>query len=265
MAKVGLWSRVGGWIRNDRRRFGSSDDPLTKDGAAGDRGGAPGDNGDPSGNGRRTADRHDLAAADRITTALSRGGRRDVSLRKLQEGYDRVLELMDQMQQHMLTQENRTEAIATSLGQLNDTLSDVAQSDRQRTELISAIAAELETTKIRTQQLADALSEMPRAVREQTDALTGMQKQLEMGTEADANLDATLQSFGRGVDRLSESTDAQAKVLRDLQAADEMRGLQISEILNRQTRQFTILVVFTAVLSAAAIGGGVIALVMQLG
>lgn len=246
MAKAGFWSRVGGWIRSDTRHFTDTDDSFEQETLA-------------------SGDSDDVVAASRISTALSRRGRRDVSLRKLQEGYDRVLDLMDQMQQHMLTQESRTEAIAASLVRLNETLADVAESDHRRTEILSSISAELETTKIRTQQLADAMAEMPRAVRDQTDALTGMQKQLELGAEADANLDATLQSFGRGVDRLSESTETQAQVLKDLQAADEMRSAQITEILQRQTRLFMILVILAALLTAVGIGGGVAYLLMVMG
>ncbi len=257
MGKLGIWSRMAGRIRRGRRPAdGDQDDgiamPLSVD--ADGRPVAP-----PEG-----ADSDDVAAADQITTALGRKARREHSLSKLQEGYDRVLELMDLMQKHMRVQEDRTEDMATALTKLSRSLADVPNVDQQQVQLLSTIAAQLETTTVRTQQLGDAIGELPRVVRQQTDTLSGIQRQLEMGAESDAHMSSALQSFGRGVDRLAGSTDKQVDALKDLRSSGDEHQRRLDEILQRQTRQFTFLAAMTAVLATAAIVAGTILLVLRL-
>ena len=257
MGKLGLFARVGGWVRGGRHRAvptdpdGGDELPTTE----ADRDSSPTAQG---------GDSADATAAERITTTMSRRSRREVSLSKLQEGYDRVLDLMDRIQSHMQTQETRTGEIASALSQLSRSLADVPSVDQQQVQLLSTIAAQLETTTVRTQQLSDAIGELPRVVRGQTDALSGIQRQLEMSAESDVHLTGTLQSFGRSVDRLGQSTETQATALQELNAAGEAHQRRLDEILQRQTRQFTWLVIITAVLAGAAIVAGTLAVVLQL-
>ncbi len=257
MGKLGLFARVGGWVRRGRLRDVAADPGGEEEALAAE----------PDGDSPSTAqggDSTDAADAERITTTMSRRARREVSLGKLQEGYDRVLDLMDRIQSHMQTQETRTEEIASALTQLSRSLADVPSVDQQQVQLLSTIAAQLETTTVRTQQLSDAIGELPRVVRGQTDALSGIQRQLEMSAESDAHLTGTLQSFGRSVDRLGQSTETQATALRELNAAGETHQQRLDEIFQRQTRQFTWLVILTAVLAGAAIVAGTVAVVLQL-
>ena len=109
--------------------------------------------------------------------------------------------------------------------------------------------------------LGDAIGELPRVVRQQTDALGSIQRQLEMGAETDAQLSGSMQSFGRSVDRLSESSEKGAHAVQDLHAATDEHHQRLDGILHRQTRHFTWLVAITAVLATAAIVLGVVAIV----
>ncbi|MBN1342824.1 MAG: hypothetical protein JXQ73_09110 [Phycisphaerae bacterium] len=253
MEKVSLWTRMGGWLRGVRRTDGEGDligDATTSSetlSATSEAGQEP--------------DSSDVAASEHIATSLSRRGRREASLSKLQDGYDRVLDMMDKMQAHMGIQEQRTQEMTTSLAQLNRSLANQPNISQQQVELLSAIAAQLETSTVRTLQLADAIGELPRVARQQSDSLGSIQRQLEMGAETDAHLATTLQSLGRSVDRLSESSEKQSGALSDLRATGNDHQEQVSRILQRQTRQFTVLVGMTAVLAVAAIVLGTIALI----
>ncbi len=256
MTKLGFWSRIGGWIRRGERQ-------ATEDSSTGNVEGV--DEARTSAGPSAGADGDDASAAERITAAVSRRGRREVSLSKLQEGYDRVLDMMDQLQTHMQTQESTTEQISEAMTQLSRSLSDLPSLNRQQAELLSAIAAQLETSTVRTQQLSDAIGELPRVTRQQTEALSGVQRQLEMGAEADVQLSSSMQSFGRSIDKLGDAAESQTASLNELHVANADRHAQLDEILHRQTRQFTILVAITAILAGAAIVVGTIAVVMQMG
>lgn len=256
MAKIAFWSRMGGWIRGGRRRDDeaqASDDGLLSVEQE-DRFSEPGQGGDED----------DGAAAERIMTAVSRRARKDHSLRKLQEGYDRVLDLMDGMQKHMRTQEDRTTEIAAALTQLSRSLADLPNVGQQQVQLLSTIAAQLETTTVRTQQLADAMGEVPRMVHSQTEAMSNVQRQLELGAESDAQLAGALQTLGRSTDRLGESAEKQASAIGELKISGEAQQQFLNDILQRQTRNFRILMVAMAILASAGITMGTIAFVLYL-
>ncbi len=268
MARTGFLSRMRGWVRTRGHRPDVADGvgdenstAIADDGSVvrssedGDR--APGDEAPAA------ADAGSSAPPERATPTLSRRSRREYSLGKLQEGYDRVLEMMDEMHKHMRVQEDRTQEIAGAITQLSRSLADVPKVDQQQVQLLSTIAAQLETTTVRTQQLGDAIGELPRVVRQQTDTLSGIERQLEMGSESDAHMAGTLQSLSRSVDRLGESSDKHANALNEMQVAGDEHQRRLDEILHRQTRQFTALVVITAVLAVAAVVIGTVATVLQ--
>jgi len=203
------------------------------------------------------------APHDRTGLPLTRWTRREYTLSRLQEGYDRVLELMDAMHRHMQAQQDRTEQIATGISQLSRSLSDLPGITQQQVQLLSAIAAQLETTTVRTQQLSDAVGELPRVIRGQSEALTGVQRQLEMATESDAHLTSSLQSFERAINRFGESSENQAAATRELRLSSDEHQRRLGHIIEQQTRRFTVLMAVTAVLAGAGIIVGALAVVLH--
>ncbi len=201
---------------------------------------------------------------EKAGSGLTRWARREHTISRLQEGYDRVLEMMDAIQKHMATQEDRTEKIATGISQLSRSLAELPGATQQQVQLLSGIAAQLETTTVRTQQLSDAVGELPRVVRGQTDALTGVQRQLEMASESDAHLATSLQSFERSISRLGESSEHQANAMRELRAMSDEHQRRLGEIVEQQTRRFTIMLIIVAVLAGAGIVVSTVALVLWL-
>jgi chromosome segregation ATPase len=251
MARTDLWFRLKQWFRT---RLGKTHDdgglrPNAEDGPV------------PA----LTSDSVDDAdpVTDRAVT-LSRWSRRETTLSRLQDGYDRLLELMDAIHKHMQAQQDRTEQIATGITQLSRSMADFPGASQQQIQLLSAIAAQLETTTVRTQQLSDAVGELPRVVRTQTEALSGVQRQLEMASESDAHLSTSLQSFERSVGKLGESSEHQAAAMRDLRASSDEHQRRLGEIIERQTHRFVVMLIIVAVLAGAGIVVGTVALVMRL-
>ena len=114
---------------------------------------------------------------------LARWSKRDQTLAKLQEGYEQVTELIEQIRNHLVTQAERSERICNALEQLARSTSDVPAISRQQGQTLETIADQLEATSTHTQQLAETMSEMPKITRAQTDTLAGINRQLEMTSE----------------------------------------------------------------------------------
>ncbi len=232
--KASFWTRLGEWLRPGGRSSRTPPDLAAV---------SP----------ERYLEEADAAAENEESTPgpaekpLSRWSRRDQALQQLQEGYQRVTELIDAMQRHMAEQSDRTERIASSLDFLARSLSDLPAASRQQAQTLDAIASHLDVTNARTQQLAESISELPGATRAQSEALTGVSRQLEMANETHVQLNHALSSLGEAVSTLRRSGEAQADSLRLLQRDSQQREDRLVDLIGQQQRRFTWLFAVTFV------------------
>jgi hypothetical protein len=185
--------------------------------------------------------------------ALTRWTRRDQTLVKLQEGYERVTQVVEEVQKHLATQGERTERICVSLEQLARSMADLPGIAGQQAETLQAIAGHLETTNARTQQLTEVISEVPKTARTQSETLAGIRRQLEMTGEQNLMTSQSMERLGSAIGTLNEFNSAQVNALRDMnaQAADQNELLR--KVIAKQSKRFTMLFIVTVVLAAAAI------------
>lgn len=195
---------------------------------------------------------------------ITRWTRRDQALQQLQEGYQRVTDLIDAMQKHMGEQSDRTERIASSLDYLARSLSDLPTASRQQAETLGAIASHLEVTNSRTQQLAESISELPGATKAQNEALTGITRQLDMANETHVQLNHALSSLGEAVGTLRKSGEAQAESLRSLQEEGRDREGHLAQLVSEQQRRFTWLFAITLIFALLGAAAGTTVIVLRL-
>lgn len=199
-------------------------------------------------------DEEATAAAER---PLSRWGRREQTLQQLQDGYQRLTELIDSMQRHMASQGERSERIASSLDRLARSLADLPAEARQQIQTLDAIAAHLETTNARAQSLADSVRQLPAVTRAQGEALDGMKQQLDMANETHVQLNHSLQSLGQAVGSLCHASQVQADSIRGLHTSGQEREGRLAELVVAQQRRFTRLFTITLILAVIGAATGV--------
>ncbi len=198
------------------------------------------------------------AGAERPAGALSRWTRRDQTLAKLQEGYERVTQVVEEVQKHLATQGERTDRICSSLEQIARSISDMPEIARQQGDALSAIVGQLETTSARTQHLADALGEIPKTARVQGETLAGIKRQLEMSGEQSLVQSQTMDKLGSAIGTLNEFNSAQVQALREMHAQAGEQNELLRKVISRQSKRFTMLFIVTVVLAAAAIAVAIV-------
>lgn len=197
------------------------------------------------------------AAPERPAGALARWSKRDQTLMKLQEGYERVTQVVEEVQKHLAQQGERTERICVSLEQLSRAMSEMPESSRQQTATLQSIAGQLETTGARTQQMAEAVSEMPKAARIQSETLAGIKRQMELTGEQNLVTGQSLEKLGAAISALGEFNSAQADALREMNAQASRQTEVLANLVARQSRRFVMLFVVTVVLAVMATGGAI--------
>ena len=190
---------------------------------------------------------------ERPTGPLSRWAKRDQSLAQLQEGYERVTKVIDEIQKHLATQGERTERICGALEQLAHSMSDLPSHARQQLETLQTMAGQLEAANTHSQRLTDAVSEIPKSARAQSETLNGIRRQMEMSGEQAVMTSQNLDKLGSAVQALGQADATQGEMLRQMQSVAEQQGTQLNAIIERQARRFVMLFAVTCILAAAAI------------
>jgi len=203
--------------------------------------------------------------AARAAGPLARWSKRDQTLAKLQEGYEQVTQLIEQIRNHLVAQAERSERVASALEQLARSLSDVPALSRQQAETLEAMASQLEMTGARTQQLADSMSELPRIARTQGDTLAGINQQLQVAGEQSIVLSQTMDKLGANLAALGESTGTQAEAMKQMEGHATRQSEALAHLIDRQGRRFVALFVVTLVLVVAAMTLGILGLVLRAG
>ncbi len=196
-------------------------------------------------------------------SALSRWTKRDQTLAKLQEGYERVTQVVEEVQKHLAMQGERTERICTSLEQLARSMSDLPTVSRQQAQTLESIAGQLEMTNAHTQQLAETIGEIPKSTRIQSETLAGIKRQLDMSCEQHLVTSQTMDKLGSAIGMLGESSHAQLQTLSTMHTrAGDQQDL-LAGLIARQSKRFMMLFVVTVLLAAAAIAATVVGVMMR--
>lgn len=202
-------------------------------------------------------------SGDKGARPLSRWSKRDQTLAKLQEGYEQVTQLIEQISKHLVAQGQASERICTSLEQLAKSMGDVPAISRQQAQTLEQIAAQIEAAGARTERLAEGMADLPRLARSQGETLTGINRQLEMANEQTVVTSQTMDKLGHAIHLLGQANQAQAEVLKQMDAQASEQNEVLRQLISRQGRRFIALFVVTTILAAAAITLGILALVLR--
>ncbi|HOW72048.1 MAG TPA: hypothetical protein PKY77_15720 [Phycisphaerae bacterium] len=194
---------------------------------------------------------------------LVRWPRRDQALLQLQEGYERVTRLIDEIQRHMVEQAERADRTCKAVEQLARTLADQPDMCRQQTQMLESIAGQLESTTSHTQRLTEAISEIPRVTRGQTEALANISRQLEMVGEQNVVSNQTLDRLGNAVAGVGQASSSQTDLLREMGLKTDEQSGMIRSLITTQGRRFIMLFVVTLALALTTIVAAIVSIAMR--
>jgi methyl-accepting chemotaxis protein len=203
------------------------------------------------------------SAAEKASTPLVRWGRRDAVLNRLQEGYDRLNQVVEEIQKHLAQQGERTDRICSALEQLARSGVDASSLGRHNAETLEAIAGHIEAGNARMSQVADAVGEIPKASRAQTDAINGIRKQMEMSAEQNLVTSQTMEKLSTAISTLGEVNTTQVEALAQMNRKADDQSTQLGKLIARQNKRFIMLFIVTMVLAAAAITAVILGLTLR--
>lgn len=226
METTPFWSRVGQWIR----RAGRPDDYDGAQRVDGAPGGLTMLRENPVPPGPEGADAPAKVPATRPVAKWER----------LAEEYSRVVKLMDAMQEHMATQSQRSERMTELLERLCDSVADVPDASRKQLELMASLRESATADSSSLRRLTEELSQLPRLADAQRETMVSIGRHLETTHEVGARTNEAMDAVHQALSSLSESTGASTKTMRELWGHASSQNEQLTELLERQGRRFTL-------------------------
>ena len=190
---------------------------------------------------------------------LSRWAKKDQAIKQLQEGYERVSGLIEDVHNHLVTQGERGDRVCESLEQIAKSVTDLPTVTRQQSQRLETIGTQIETTNLRTQQLAESVQEVPKIIRMQSDSLSGIARQLEMAQEQGVLANQTMDKLCGAIQTLNDSNNAQVKALWTMNTTAGEQNDLLTHLVRRQSRLFVVLIVICGLMAAGSIATTLIA------
>ncbi len=235
MERTSFWSRVGGWLRHSNRStlgarvFQERNYAQTM-----------------NRNGRDTTStfhENPLGGA----TGIIRG---KATRRQRDEGLAKLGTVLDSLQKHFDTHEQRSGTIAESLEKLAAHLAPIPETSKAHSELLGAIRDGLEAHAARAKRIDESLSQLPQLADLQRETFVSIGRQLEVSRQTSERVAEVLNRFQQAVTVFGDATTASTAALREIQTDSAVKQQQMVKVLEDQTKRFTF---FAGVAIAAAL------------
>ncbi len=235
--KDSLWSRIGHWMDPFRRDetlpelavHNSIPPILTADPRT--------DDPDP--------------AHEKGSNRLMPWRKRDQILEQLQNGYDKVLDLAESIQDHLALHNQRSDQVAELLMVLSKGIEDVPKATRQHAHTLASLAKQMEVENRQNREIVSAISELPRTAEAQKQGMDAIAVQVRASAAVTQKLSDRLDSVGQVVKLLGDALSEQVHTLRVVQQATRQQESQWVAVLDQHSRRSTMLT--TSVLALAVI------------
>lgn len=160
------------------------------------------------------------------------------SLEKLQVGFEKLIEQLQGINQHLDRQVTQNEDLMSRIEQLPKLLEsfpDLVQNQKQITE---GLVEQIQAAIAKDQQFVDTVEKIPMETAKQTDALVDIDHQLAAAADTDVQMVETFNKFNEALDKLNQRTVSQTDSIVQMNRTFATSDRYLKYILSKQNRRF---------------------------
>lgn len=202
-------------------------------------------------------------APERGSGPLARWTRRDQAIVQLQEGYEKVTRVIEEIQKHLVQQGERSERLCGALDRIAQSLAEGPKVARQQAETLERIVGQMESSNARAHQLAEIVAEIPKSARNQTETLVGISRQLEVSNEQRVVSSQTMDRLGSSLQSLGQTSQTQSEILKQMNVTTAEQNRQLAQLITEHNKRFQWLFGLTIAVSFAAIAAAALGLYLR--
>jgi len=160
------------------------------------------------------------------------------SLEKLQQGFNKLVEQLQGINEHLNHQVTQHEDLMGRMEQLPSLLESFPSVVENQKRITEQLIEQLRAAAAKNQQFLDAVEKIPNETAKQTDALVDIDHQLGAAADTDVQMTESFNKFNQTIDKLNQSSLAQTDSIMQMSRTFATSDRYLKYIVSRQNKRF---------------------------
>ncbi len=160
------------------------------------------------------------------------------SLEKLQAGFDKLVEQLEGINNHLNRQAAHSEELMKRIEQLPKLLESFPSVVENQKQLTEQLLGQLKATAMMEQGFVETVEKIPTETAKQTDALTNIDHQLAAAADVDVQMTEGLNKFNETLGKLNQSTIGQTEGIMQMSKTFAASDRYLKYIISSQRKSF---------------------------
>ncbi len=160
------------------------------------------------------------------------------SLEQLQEGFNRLIDQLQAVNEHLGRQADRQQRLMERLEKLPATIDSFPRMVESQKQLTEQMLEQLKVNSLRSRQFLETMEKIPAEAARQTDALASIDNQLAAAASVNAQMSETFAKFAETLGKLNENTIGQTDSIMQMSKTFAAGDRYLKYLMNVQNRRF---------------------------
>jgi predicted ribosome quality control (RQC) complex YloA/Tae2 family protein len=175
------------------------------------------------------------------------------TLEKLQEGFDKLIERLQGINEHLEHQATQHEELMNRIQQLPKLMESFPALVENQKKITEQLFEQLKASSAKNEQFVDAVEQIPTQTAKQTDALINIDHQLAAAADIDVQMSQSLNNFNQALDKLKESTVKHTEGIEQMSKTFAASDRYLKYIISKQNQRFMWVFIAAISICSAAI------------
>ncbi|MHC4574294.1 MAG: hypothetical protein ACYS76_09220 [Planctomycetota bacterium] len=184
------------------------------------------------------AEDNKAVTSDGVMVKAVQPGKKQESLEKVQENFNKLVDQLQGIKEHLNRQVVQHEDLMNRLEQLPKFLESFPAAVENQKQVTEQLFEQLKTTTARNEQFMDAVEKIPTETARQTDALVDIDHQLAAAADTDVQMTENFNKFNEVLDKLNQSTVGQTDSILQMSKTFATSDRYLKYLMSRQNKRF---------------------------
>jgi len=176
--------------------------------------------------------------SDKVLVKTVQPTEKQQSLEKLQAGFDKLIEQLQGINQHLNRQVSQNEELMSRIEQLPKLLESFPDLVQNQKKITEGLVEQIKAAIAKDQQFVDTVEKIPMETAKQTDALVDIDHQLAAAADTDVQMAENFNKFNDALDKLTQRTVSQTDSIVQMSRTFATSDRYLKYILSKQNRRF---------------------------
>jgi len=175
---------------------------------------------------------------DKIVVKALAPAKKQESLEKLQEGFNRLIDQLQGINEHLNQQVAQHEQLMGRIEQLPKLLGSFPELVENQKQSAQHLIEQLKAATARDQRFVDVVEKIPMETAKQTDALVNIDHQLAAAADSDVQMAESFNKFNDTLGKLNQTTGGQTDSIMQMSKTFATSDRYLKYLISRQNKRF---------------------------